>query len=135
MNNNTDYAALVLRLALGAMFLAHGLTKLLVFTPAGTAQFFASVGFPGFFAYPIIAFEILGGILLILGVLTRWIGVLAVVQLFMAATVHFGNGWAFGNSGGGWEYPIFLSVTALALAFLGDGALSLAAWQQKREKN
>ena len=134
MNKNTDYAALTLRLALGTMFLAHGLTKLLVFTPAGTAQFFASIGFPGFFAYPIIAFEIIGGVLLILGVLTRFISALAVVQLFVAATVHFGNGWAFGNSGGGWEYPIFLSITALALAFLGDGALSLARLAQKRKK-
>ena len=41
------YAALLLRLALGGMFLAHGLLKIMVFTPAGTVGFFASLGLPG----------------------------------------------------------------------------------------
>ena len=71
-NRTAPYAALVLRVALGVMFLAHGLTKLLVFTPAGTAGFFQSVGFPGFLAYPVIAFEILGGAMLVLGVYGRY---------------------------------------------------------------
>ena len=44
------YAALLLRVALGVMFLAHGLTKLLVFTLPGTAQFFAKIGFAGWLA-------------------------------------------------------------------------------------
>ena len=43
----TQYAAFVLRLSLGIMFIAHGLLKVLVFTLPGTAQFFESVGFPG----------------------------------------------------------------------------------------
>ena len=51
------FAALLLRLALGVMFVSHGLQKLLIFTPAGTAQFFASVGFPGWLAGPVIAAE------------------------------------------------------------------------------
>ncbi|WP_395608080.1 DoxX family protein [Pseudomonas sp. B22129] len=119
------YAALVLRLILGAMFLAHGLTKLLVFTPAGTAGFFQSVGFPGFLAYPVIAFEIAAGVLLVLGVYARWVAALAAVQLLVASTVHFANGWSFTNANGGWEYPVFLAFTALALALLGDGAWAL----------
>ncbi|PWF24625.1 DoxX family protein [Corticimicrobacter populi] len=119
------YAALVLRLALGLMFLAHGLTKLLVFTPAGTAGFFESIGFPGWTAYPVIAFEVIGGAFLILGVFARWIAAIAVVQLFAASSVHFGNGWAFANANGGWEYPIFLTAAALALALIGDGAWAL----------
>lgn len=45
------YATLVLRVALGVMFLAHGLMKLPVFTLPGTAQFFESVGFPVYLAY------------------------------------------------------------------------------------
>lgn len=124
-NRTAPYAALALRLALGAMFLAHGLTKLFVFTPAGTAGFFDSVGFPGVFAYPVIAFEVLGGLALMLGVYARWVAAVAVVQLFLASTVHFGNGWGFTNSNGGWEYPIFLTLAALALALLGDGKLAL----------
>lgn len=124
-NRTAPYAALVLRVALGVMFLAHGLTKLLVFTPAGTAGFFQSVGFPGFLAYPVIAFEIIGGAMLVLGVYGRWVGAVAVVQLLAASSVHFGNGWGFSNPNGGWEYPVFLAVAALVVALLGDGAVAL----------
>lgn len=129
-NRTTPFAAFILRIALGTMFLAHGLTKLLVFTPAGTAGFFQSVGFPGFLAYPIIAFEILGGLMLILGVYARWVAAVAAIQLFFASTVHFGNGWSFTNPNGGWEYPVFLSVSALAIALLGDGAYALKRSQK-----
>lgn len=124
-NRTVPYAAFALRLTLGLMFLAHGLTKLLVFTPAGTAGFFQSVGFPGWMAYPVIAFEVIGGVLLILGIFARWIAAISVVELFVASTVHFSNGWAFTNTNGGWEYPIFLTVAALALALIGDGPWAL----------
>jgi len=67
-----DLAALILRITIGIMFLAHGLTKLLVFTPAGTAQFFASLGLPEFLAYLTIVFEIGGGICLVLGILVHY---------------------------------------------------------------
>lgn len=90
-NRTLPYAALVLRVILGVMFLAHGLTKLLVFTPAGTAGFFESIGFPGFLAYPVIAFEVVGGLFLILGVFARWVAAVATLQLLVAASVHFGN--------------------------------------------
>lgn len=124
------YAALLLRVALGVMFLAHGLTKLLVFTLPGTAQFFAKIGVPAWLAYPVTFFEIIAGIMLILGVLPRWVAIISVVQLFVAATVHFGNGWGFSNPGGGWEYPIFLSVAAAVLLLLGDGKFALAkSWR------
>ncbi len=126
MNTRTaPYAVLLLRLILGAMFLAHGLTKLLVLTPAGTAQVFQMVGFPGFLAYPIIAFEIGAGVMLVLGIYTPWIAAIAFVQLLVASTVHFGNGWSFSNPKGGWEYPVFLSLSSLALALLGDGIYAL----------
>ncbi|WP_144113138.1 DoxX family protein [Paraburkholderia sp. BCC1886] len=119
------YSALVLRVALGLMFVAHGLTKLLIFTPAGTAKYFESVGFSGLFAWPIIAFEIVAGVLLLAGVYTRVVALLAVFELFAASTVHFGNGWMFTNANGGWEYPVFLAVAAAVLALLGDGAFAL----------
>ncbi len=124
-SRSTSFAPLILRLILGAMFLAHGLTKLLVFTPAGTAGFFESVGFPGLLAYPVIAFEIAAGVLLILGVYARWVAAAATLQLLVAVSVHFGNGWSFTNPNGGWEYPVFLALTALALALQADGALTL----------
>lgn len=124
-SRTVPYAALVLRLALGIMLVAHGLTKLLVFTPAGTAQFFQSLGYPGFLAYVVMTFEIVGGLMLILGIYARQVAMVAVVLLAGASTAHFGNGWAFANQGGGWEYPVFLTFSALALALIGDGPLTL----------
>lgn len=123
-NRTAPYAAFLLRLALGLMFVAHGLTKLFVFTPAGTAKFFESVGFAGWFAWPIIAFEIVGGVLLLTGVYARAVAAVAAIELFAASTVHFGNGWSFTNPNGGWEYPVFLSIAAATLALLGDGVFA-----------
>ncbi|OZI71477.1 DoxX family protein [Bordetella genomosp. 12] len=122
---SAPYAAFLLRLMLGVMYLAHGLTKLLVFTLPGTAQFFAKIGFAGWLAYPVTFFEIVGGLFLILGIVPRWVAVVATVQLLVASTVHFGNGWGFGNPGGGWEYPVFLALSAAVLALLGDGKFTL----------
>ena len=70
-SNRIDLAALFLRGALGIMFVAHALLKYLVFTPAGTVQFFESLGLPGPLAYATIAAELVGGVLLVLGVYTR----------------------------------------------------------------
>lgn len=121
----TDLASLILRIALGVMFLAHGSTKLLVFTPAGTAQFFESLGFPGVVGYLTIVFEIGAGTLLLLGILTRIISLFAFIQMVVISFIHSVNGWTFSNTGGGWEYPAFMALTAVSLALLGSGRLSV----------
>ena len=54
------YAAFILRLALGSMFIAHALLKIMVFTPAGTVKFFESIGLPGPLAYAVMATELRG---------------------------------------------------------------------------
>jgi len=120
------YAALLLRTSLGVMFIAHALLKILVFTPAGTAAFFASLGVPGWFAYPTMGAELIGGVLLIAGIQTRMVS-LALVPVLIGSIVlvHAGNGWLFSNANGGWEYPLFLTMAALVQALLGDGAYSL----------
>lgn len=121
----TDLAALFLQIALGVMFLVHGFTKLLVFTPSGTSQYFESLGFPGFTAYIAIVFEIGGGALLLLGIFTRVIAIIAVIEMLVITFIHYGNGWQFSNTGGGWEYPAFMTITALSLALLGNGRYSV----------
>lgn len=127
-----DFAALLLRIGLGVMYLAHGLTKLLVFTPAGTAHFFESLGFPGFVGYITILFEIGSGLFLLLGILTRLMAILSTIQMLVITDVHFGNGWSFTNAGGGWEYPAFMAVAALSLALLGSGRFSLLPAKYRR---
>jgi putative oxidoreductase len=120
------YAALLLRLSLGGLFLAHAALKLFVFTPAGTAAFFGKVGLPPSLAYIIIAAEIAGGVALILGLWTRLAAVLLVPILLGAiVTVHGPAGFFFDNANGGWEYPAFWIVALLTQAMLGDGAFAL----------
>src|SRR5262245_2579797 len=62
------YAALLLRFTLGVLFLAHAGLKIFVFTPAGTAQFFESIGLPGVLAYITIVWEVVGALAMILGI-------------------------------------------------------------------
>jgi putative oxidoreductase len=126
MNYSTnDYAALTLRNTLGLMFVAHGLLKFFVFTLAGTAGFFESVGFPGWAAYIVAPFEVLAGVALIFGIYTRWVAAASVVVLLGALLVHIGNGWLFTNKNGGWEYPAFLVFTAITVALLGGGRIAV----------
>lgn len=116
---------LLLRLALGLMYLAHAGLKLWVFTLPGTAQFFVSVGLPGPLAYAVFAAEAVGGALLLLGVYARQVALALVPVLLGALVVHAPHGWVFTAAGGGWEYPAFLAVASLALWLAGDGAAAL----------
>jgi len=119
------YTALLLRLTLGAMFIAHALLKLVVFTLPGTVQFFETLGYPGFLAYVVFSAELAGGALLVLGVYTRWVALALIPILIGAALVHVPNGWVFSAPNGGWEYPVFLVIASVVQALLGDGALAL----------
>jgi putative oxidoreductase len=123
---NADYAALLLRVSLGIMFVAHALLKYFVFTLPGTAEFFESLGLPGVLGYVTFGAELAGGILLVAGVRTRVVA-LALVPILIGATwAHAGNGWLFTSPNGGWEYPAFWTIALVVQALLGDGAL---AWR------
>ena len=122
-----DLAALTLRLTLGTMFVAHGLLKYFVFTPAGTVKFFESLGLPGPLAYLTIAAEVLGGIALLVGYRTRAVAAALVPVLLGAAWAHAGNGWLFSSPNGGLEYPVFMAFTAIAAALLGDGRYAISS--------
>ena len=123
---NADLAATILRVSMGVLFLAHAGLKLFIFTPAGTAGYFASLGLPGPLAYLVIAAELLGGIALILGVYSRWVS-LALVPILLGSIYvpHGAAGFFFSNEGGGWEFPAFWAVTLVVQAVLGDGAFAL----------
>jgi putative oxidoreductase len=107
----------LLRVALGIMFIAHSVVlKYLTFTLAGTAQYFASIGLPAFLAYVVFAVEAIGGVLLVLGIATRWVALALIPVLLGAMWVHLGNGWVFSAPNGGWEYPLFLVVISAVVA-------------------
>ena len=122
----TPYAAALLRISQGLLFLAHGaILKLGTFGLAGTMGFFGSLGYPPVLGAVVIAAEILGGLALLAGVAVRWVS-LGLVPVLLGATLqHSGNGWLFNVPGGGWEYPAFWTVTLLVQAGLGAGAWAL----------
>lgn len=120
------YGATLLRLALGVLFLAHALTKLLVFTPAGTAAYFESLGLPGALGYLTIGVELVITVALLVGVYARWVGLVGVPLLLgTIVSVHGANGFGFANAGGGWEYPAFWALALVVLFLVGDGKWTL----------
>jgi putative oxidoreductase len=125
-SRTAPYAALLLRVTLGGVFLAHAALKIFVFTPAGTAAFFGSLGLPPALAYLTICGEVFGGFALILGVWTRAVAILVTPILLGAIfTVHGPAGFFFNNANGGWEYPAFWIVALVVQALLGDGAYAV----------
>ncbi len=120
------YGALVLRVALGAMWIAHGLMKVFVFTPAGFGGFLGSLGYPALLAWPVILAEVVGGALIVAGLWGRAVSLALVPVMIAAMLVHVPNGWSFSAAGGGWEYPAFLIAASIAHALIGDGAHALA---------
>ena len=124
--SSTAWGLLLLRLALGLMWIAHALLKPLVFTFAGTAQYFESVGIPGAFVLPVFTLEVAVGAALLLGVYARQAALLSLPILLTVVWVHAPNGWVHVAQGGGWEYPAFLTLASVVLWLAGDGALALA---------
>ncbi|OUR91758.1 hypothetical protein A9Q81_17595 [Gammaproteobacteria bacterium 42_54_T18] len=126
---NTDlslYGAFVMRISLGVVLIAHSIyLKLMVFTLAGTANYFESIGLPSWLAYAVFSIESVTGILIIVGYKTRLSAAIVLPILLGATWAHSGNGWVFSAINGGWEYPLFLSFIAAAVALLGPGSLAL----------
>jgi putative oxidoreductase len=125
-NRTAPYAALLLRVSLGVMFIAHGLLlKVFTFTIPGTVGYFESLGYPGLFAYLVIFGEIGGGLALVLGVWTRAVSLLLLPIMIGATAQHVGAGWLFSAEGGGWEFPVFWTVALVVQSLLGSGAWAL----------
>jgi len=121
------YGALLLRVSLGTMYLTHGVVlKWMTFGLEGTAQFFESLGLPAALAYATVFAEAIGGVMLILGIQSRWVALALLPILVGAFWVHAGNGWVFSAPNGGWEYPLYLIVLSVVQALVGDGAHALS---------
>lgn len=119
------YAPLVLRVVTGLVFAMHGWQKLQMGVP-GVAGFLGTLGFPmpELFAVLLIAAELGGGILLILGLFTHWSAkVLAVVSIVALATVHLDKG--FFAASGGYEFILLLLAASVSIMITGAGKYSL----------
>jgi putative oxidoreductase len=122
------YAALLLRVTLGALFIAHLYWKFAVFD-GGFARWwgnFAGNGYPSFVPYYVVSAELVGALFLIPGIYTRWAAIYAAPMMFGAA--HFWlvrKGFYFAAAGG--ELPIVWGVMLIVQAMLGDGIGALRA--------
>lgn len=129
MPPTAPYAALLLRVTMGVLFLAHALVwKVWTAGMVHVVPWFVSQGYPAWFAWFVTGLEAAGGIALILGWRTRWVAL--ALALLMAGIVRqqFGNGWIYTSTHGGWEYPAFWTVALIVQALLGPGAL---AWKPR----
>lgn len=115
-----EWGMLLLRVVVGAVFIAHGWQKLQMID--GVIGFFGKLGFSPFFAYLVAWTELITGLAMLLGAFTRIAGYLmAAIMLVAMYSVKFKMGFL-----GGYELDLVLLVAALALAWNGPGKLSVA---------
>ena len=131
LDSNRTGASL-LRASLGIMYVAHSVVlKYFTYTLAGTAAYFESIGLPAFLAYVVFAAEVIGGVLLILGIRTRVVSLGLIPILIGATWAHIGNGWVFSNANGGWEYPLYLIVISIVVALQAEPLTRTQGFAQK----
>ena len=123
----------LIRVVVGIVFIAHGWQKLTVMGFDGVAGFFGTLGvpLPGVAAVVVTLLELVGGVLLLAGLFTRWIALpLAATMVVAILTVHLPNGF---TGQGGYEFTLVLLASLLGLALTGAGAFSAdAALAKKR---
>lgn len=128
MNNLalTTAARTILRIVVGFLFAAHGWQKYNEFTIVGTQGAFAQMGVPAADVIaPIIAtLELVGGIALILGLATRPFAALLTLNMLGAIILVHASAGVFVEAGG-YELVLLLGASALAVALVGPGKLSL----------
>ena len=118
-----DLGLLMLRLIIGAVFIYHGFAK--VSNIEGTLSFFSTIGLGNIMLVYLAAYgEFIGGIMLILGICTRYIAImLAIIAAVALYSVHLQAG--FNIMKGGYEYALTLMVVSLAISLMGSGKYSI----------
>lgn len=123
LNRLQPLGLLVLRLVLGIIMIAHGWQKIADHLH-GITGMMHQIGFPPFMAYLVVATEFGGGILILIGFLTRFAALATFVEMLVAILkVHLPHGLFASN--GGFEFPMACAAIAFALIFSGAGPIAI----------
>lgn len=135
-NSLNQWTLALLRAVLGLIFAYHGYQKL--FAPGGfkgTMGFFTMIGIPipAYSALAVAAIEFLGGIFLLLGMVTKWSSILLFIEMLVAFfKVHLKQGFFVSTQAYGYEF-VLLILAALAVVLVnGAGKLSLGKLFKKK---
>ena len=124
-----DWAYVLLRITAGLMLLPHAWPKYMVFGAQGVAtNVLAKRGIePALaFAYLIMFVELVGGICIAIGFLTRPFALLCLIEMIVIAVkAHLPNGWSFSVQGGGAEFPVMWAILFLVILIRGGGPYSV----------
>ncbi|MCA1022022.1 DoxX family protein [Halobacillus litoralis] len=127
-----DAGSLVMRAVVGIIFFMHGLAKFQGGI-SGTAGWFESMGIPGFAAYATAVIELIGGLLLLIGLGTRiTAALLAVIMIGAIVTVKWEAGLM--GSDGAAGYELDLALFAIAFYFVWNGSSTLSVDQMIRNR-
>lgn len=115
----------IMRVVLGILFLAHGISKFQMGL-GNVEEWFNSIGVPGVLAYGVAIFEVVGGILLVIGLFTRYVSALYVIMLIGAIiTVKLSVGLLGNGQMAGYELDLSLILMAIYLIVYENSPLSV----------
>ncbi len=126
--NNPDFGILLIRLAFGLVFINAGWMK--ITSMDTTIQSFGTLGFSPFLAYFVAWAELIGGVAFIVGIFSRYAGIILTIIMVVAVKILFVKGFSLAH--GGYEFPLVAMLGSLAIVTFGSGAYSLARMLKRR---
>jgi len=125
LDRSQPLALVVMRLALGAVMLAHGYQNLFRHLH-DHVHFVTSLGIPAWLGYVSSVAEFFGGLFIVVGFFTRPAAVALCIDLLVAISkAHWHNGLMGSSDHPGFEFPLALAALAFALIFFGAGPIAL----------
>ncbi len=127
MSSIFSYGLLPIRIMAGMVFIAHGIPKF--YDTSGGYGFFQSINLPPELFIPIALLEVIGGLAILFGILTRISSALFIIEMIGAiVTAKLSKGFV-----GGYEFELLLISICLTLLILGPGKISIENYLLKRE--
>ena len=125
--NGAAYGAMLLRISLGFTYVFHSVFMVWMTSgDHGTAALLEGTGLPGPLAYAATHAVATGGIMLIIGMQSRWVALALSPVSFVAVWVHWSPDWILSPQGGGWVCSLYLLILSAVQILVGDGVYALS---------